>query len=63
MNFYLDVARFIDGTALSSGQRLDNVNQTHLVLANGKLVLQKKRSWILSLISVLRMRAGVHYYY
>ena len=33
--------RFIESTALSSGQRLDNVNQIHLVLASGKLVLQK----------------------
>ena len=30
--------RFIDGTAYNSGQRLDNVNQAHLVLAGGKLV-------------------------
>ena len=34
--------RFIEGPALNSGQRLDNVNQTHLVLASGKLVLYKK---------------------
>ena len=34
--------RFIDGTAKNSGQRLDNVYQTHLVLASGKLVRQKK---------------------
>ena len=27
----------------NSGQRLENVDQTHLVLASGKLVLQKKR--------------------
>ena len=33
--------RFIDGTAENSGQRLDYVNQTYLVLANGKLVQQK----------------------
>ena len=36
--------RFIDGPAKNSGPRLDNVNQTHLVLASGKLVLQKKFS-------------------
>ena len=36
----------IDGTAYNSGQRLDHVNQTHLVLARGKLVLQKiKEGW------------------
>ena len=34
--------RFIDGPAQNSGQRLDNVNQTLLVLASGKLVLRKK---------------------
>ena len=33
--------RFIDGPAQNTGQRLDNINQTHLVLARGKLVLQK----------------------
>ena len=33
--------RFIDGPAKNSGQRLDNVNQTHLVLASGKPVLKK----------------------
>ena len=38
-NFSLEV---IDGTALNSGQGLDHVNQTHLVLASGKLVLQKR---------------------
>ena len=32
------------GTAENSGQRLDNVNRTHLALASGKLVLQKKNS-------------------
>ena len=30
--------RFID----ESGQRLENINRTHLVLASGKQVLQKK---------------------
>ena len=35
--------RFNDGTAWNKGQSLDNnVNQTHLVLASGKLVLQKQ---------------------
>ena len=33
--------RFI---AYSNGQRLDNVNQTHLVIASGKLVLQKSNA-------------------
>ena len=33
---------FIDGTAQNSGQRFDNVNQTHLVLASCKLVLPEK---------------------
>ena len=32
---------FIDGTTLNSGQRLANVNRTHLELVSGKLVLQK----------------------
>ena len=32
--------RCIDGWE-ASGQRLDNVKRTHLVLASGKLVLQK----------------------
>ena len=36
--------RFIYGIAWNSGQRLDNVNGTHLVLARGKLVLQKSSS-------------------
>ena len=40
-NFSLMLLRFIDGTAQNSWQRLDYVNQTHLVLASGKLVLQK----------------------
>ena len=33
--------RFIDGTAKNNGQRLDNVHRTHLLLAKGKLALQK----------------------
>ena len=40
-NFLLILPRFIDGSAQNSGQRLDNVNRTHLVLASGKLVRQK----------------------
>ena len=39
--FSLDVAEIIDGTAKNSGQRLDIVNRTHLVLASDKRVLQK----------------------
>ena len=39
--FLLMLLTFIDWTAQNSGQRLDNVNKTHLVLASGKLVLQK----------------------
>ena len=31
----------INDTAWNSGQRIDNVDQTHLVQASGKLVLQK----------------------
>ena len=34
--------RFIDGTAQNSGQRLHHVIGAHLVLASGKLVLQKR---------------------
>ena len=41
--FLLMVISFTAGTALNSGQRLDNVNQTHLALASDKLVLQKGR--------------------
>ena len=37
----LMLQRFMDGPALNSGQRLDKGNQTHLVKARGKLVLQK----------------------
>ena len=37
-NFSLHVAE-IDG---NSGHRFDDVNQTHLVLASGKLVLRKR---------------------
>ena len=36
--------RFIDSPAENRGQRLDNGNRTHLVLASGKLVLQTKNS-------------------
>ena len=43
--------RFIDITALSSGQRLDIVNRTHLVLASGNLVLKNQINveWLKSL--------------
>ena len=42
----LMLLKFIGGTAKNSGQKLDNVNRTHVVLASGKLALQKasKRS-------------------
>ena len=40
--FLLMLLIFIDGTAGSSGQILDNVNQTYVVPASGKLVIQKK---------------------
>ena len=33
--------RFIDGTAWNSGQMLDNVNRTQLVLAFGQLIRHK----------------------
>ena len=39
--FILMFLRFTGSTNLNSGQRLDNVNQTHLVLVSGKVVLQK----------------------
>ena len=45
--------RFINGTAQSSGQRLDNVNQTHLVLASGKLVLPKNNPKPCYLVDIL----------
>ena len=38
---FLMLLIFIDGTAWKSGYRLNNVNRTHLVLASGKLVIQK----------------------
>ena len=37
----LMLLRFFDGTAYNSGQRLENVNRTHLLPASGKLVLKK----------------------
>ena len=40
-NFKLDIAEIYSGHCLE--QWLDNVNQTHLVLASGKLVLQKSK--------------------
>ena len=39
--FSIWLLRFIDGTAENTGQRFDNVNRTHLVLASGKLEVQK----------------------
>ena len=38
----------------ASGQRLDNVNQTHLVLASGKLVLQKNTQTLRCLLTVTK---------
>ena len=40
-SFSLDVAEIHLGTAQNSGQRLDTVIQSHLVLDSGKLVLLK----------------------
>ena len=40
--FLLMLFRFIDSAALNKGQRFDNVNRFDLVLASGKLVLQRK---------------------
>ena len=40
-NFSLDIAEIYWWHCLKQRQRLDNVNQTFLVLASGKLVLQK----------------------
>ena len=40
-NFSLDVAETYWQHCLEQWQRLDNVNRTHLVMASGKLVLQK----------------------
>ena len=39
---FSNVAVLIDSTAKYSGQRLDKVEQFHTVVANGKLMLQKK---------------------
>ena len=47
--FFLMLLRFIDASAQKSGQRLDIVNRTHLVLASGKRVLQKRKSAYFSL--------------
>ena len=41
ITFLLMLLSFIEGSTSNSGQRLENVNGTHLVLASGKLVLQK----------------------
>ena len=50
--------RFINGTAKNSGQRLDHVNGTHLVLAlvlaSGKLELQKKFAKIILFVQKLK---------
>ena len=37
----LMLPRFIDSTTWNSGQRLDNVNRTYLVLVSDKVALQK----------------------
>ena len=37
-----NVSLDVEGVALNSGHRLDNVNQTHLVFAKGMRVLQKE---------------------
>ena len=39
--FLLMLLRFIDDAAQNSGQRLDNVNRTQLVVASGKLIHKK----------------------
>ena len=39
-----NVSLDVEGVALNSGHRLDNVNQTHLVRASGMRVLQKELS-------------------
>ena len=41
-----DATELIDGAALNSGQRLDKADQTHLVLASGKLVQQKMQKLV-----------------
>ena len=53
--------RFIDGTAKNNELRLYNVNQTHLILASGKLVLQKRslRQYLVRLGQPLQRRVGV----
>ena len=57
---------FIDSTGSNSGQRLDNVNQPHLVLASGKLVFLKifyvmelKSVFLSTLLQAGRLRAGL----
>ena len=40
--------RFIDDTAYNSEQRIDNVNQIHLEMSSGKLVLQKIENYALA---------------
>ena len=43
---YVDVAEiYRQGWLEESGLRLENVDQTHLVLASGKIVLQKDNSF------------------
>ena len=43
---YFFRVRIIDVSEINqSGQWLENVDRTHLVLARGKLVLQTKKTW------------------
>ena len=45
-NYLLMLSRLKDSTAQNSGQRLYNVNPTHLVLASGKLVHKRGRNYL-----------------
>ena len=43
---FLMLRKVIDGTTYNSGQRSDDVNRTHLVLASGwQAITTKNKSW------------------
>ena len=55
--FLLMLLRFIGSTAWNTGQMLDNVNRTHLVLASGKLLQQNNGS---NIVTGLDMAPWLH---
>ena len=55
--FLLILLRFIGSTAWNTGQMLDNVNRTYLVLASGKLLQQNNGS---NIVTGLEMAPRLH---